>query len=401
MAQPLKKKEVKKEAFNIKDLKAKIGIATETIGSSNADKPMQWLIMPEGFREALKLNIPQNYVTLICGHSNSGKSTIINHAIVAAQKQDLIPVIYDTENNFDFTYAIDMGMDATPVYGDVEVEKVNEETGEIEVVTENRIVEYEGNFLYFNNEILAKLYGTRDYSTGKDTAKPRKVAVIEDVATSINELLNMQDEGQINKGLVIILDSVGSIGCYKAYKSATNNAMWDAAAISVAFNGIVNDRIPRSRKVTSPYNNTFIAVNKVWLDSMSNPMPGAPPSLSLKGGTSLYYSARLIILAGKQLKSGVKRLTAVAKGLTYNYGLETSLKVLKNQLPNPYSVSYEGNVVCTPHGIIPPDKQSLEEYRKKHVSEILKNLNKMNSDNKEEIIATDIEFVEEEDVSVE
>lgn len=399
MAQPLKKKEVKKTSFNIKDIKNKIGITTENIGSSNADKPMQWLIMPEGFRDALKLNIPQNYVSLIVGHSNGGKSTIINHAIVAAQKQDLIPVIYDTENNFDFTYAIDMGMEATPVYGDVEVEKVNEETGEIETVVENRIVEYEGNFLYFNNEILAKLYGTRDYSTGKDNAKPRKVAVIEDVAASINELLNLQDEGEINKGFVIVWDSVGSISSYKSYKSATNNAMWDAAAISVAFNGIVNDRIPRSRKVTSPYNNTFIAVNKVWLDSMSNPMPGAPPSLALKGGNSLFYSARLIILAGKQLKAGTKRLTAVAKGLTYNYALQTTLKVLKNQLPSPYTISYEGDVVCTPHGIIPPDKQSLDDYRKKHVSEILKNLNNMATDTNNTVSEDDIEFQEvDEDV---
>ena len=45
--------------------------------------------------------------------------------------------------------------------------------------------------------------------------------------------------------------------------------MWDAAAISVAFNTIVNDRIPRSRKVSSKYSNTMILVNKVWLDSMT------------------------------------------------------------------------------------------------------------------------------------
>lgn len=397
--QPLKKKEVK--SFNIKDFKKNIGLTRDSSNLSNADKPMQWLEMPQAFVDALKVNIPQNYVSLIVGHSNSGKSTVINHAIVAAQKQGLIPVIYDTENNFDFTYAIDMGMEAEPVYGDVDVETVNVETGEVEIVKENRIVEYEGNFLYFNNAILADMYGNIDYSTGKDNAKGRKVAVIEDIARSINELLNAQDNGDIDRGFVFIWDSVGSISCYKSYKSATNNAMWDAGAISVAFNGIVNDRIPRSRKVSSPYNNTFIAVNKVWLDSMSNPMPGAPPSLSLKGGNSLYYSARLIILTGKQLKASGKKLTAVAKGLTYNYAMQTSLKVLKNQLPNPWTITYEGDVVCTPHGMISTDKDALDEYRKTHVTYILKRLNEQNSNSDNEVVdISDVSFIETEETGI-
>ena len=72
----------------------------------------------------------------------------------------------------------------------VEVEKVDPESGEIVTVTENRIVEWEGNFIYYNNAILADIYGKKDYSTGKDTEKGRKVAVIEDIATCINELLN-------------------------------------------------------------------------------------------------------------------------------------------------------------------------------------------------------------------
>ena len=75
-----------------------------------------------------------SYVSTICGHPNTGKSTLINHAIVSAQRQGIVPVIYDTENNFDFQYAIDMGMDATPVYGDVNVEVVDQESGDVTVV---------------------------------------------------------------------------------------------------------------------------------------------------------------------------------------------------------------------------------------------------------------------------
>lgn len=388
MAQPLKKKEVK--AFNIKDFKNKMGL-TATKESSNADKPMEWLIMPSAFSDVLKIpGIPENYVTNLVGHSNVGKSTLVNHALVAAQRKGRIPVIYDTENNFDFTYAKDMGFEAEPVYEDVEVETIDPETGEITVTVENRITSYEGNFIYFNNVLLAERYGKNDYSTGKETAKARKVAVIEDIAASINEFLNMQDEGEVDAGFLFVWDSVGSISSFKSYKSSSNNAMWDAAAISVAFNTIVNDRIPRSRKVSSKFNNTFLLVNKVWLDSMSNPV--APPSLSLKGGNSIFYASRLIILLGGQLKASTKKLTAVSKGLTYNYGIQTKVKVLKNQLPNPYTVTYEGEVVCTPHGIISAEKDALDAYRKEHISDILKQLQIVNSEIN--VDANDIQFVE-------
>ena len=368
-----------------------------TTTSSNADKPMRWLLMPEAFTNALKINFPLNYFSLVVGHSNTGKSTILNHIIVAAQKQGLTPVIFDTENNFDFTYAMDMGMEATPIYGDVEVETVDSETGEINVTKENRIVSYDGNFLYFNNAILAETYGTNDYSTGKTNGKPRKVAVIEDIAYCINELLTAQDEGELQTGLVIIWDSVGSINCWKSYKSSSNNAMWDASALSVAFNGIINDRIPRSRKVSCKYDNAFIACNKVWLDSMKNPMPGAPPALALKGGASFFYGARLIILCGSQLSAGVKKLTATSKGLNYNYALQTKLKVLKNQLPSPYTVTYEGEVICTPHGLISNDKDELEAYKKKHISEILKQLNASSDGTVKVTDSDDIQYTVEED----
>ena len=406
MAQPSKKAPIKRNV-SLDNLKKKINYDGAKVeagvikGASNADKPLEWLIMPKAYQEALKLpGIPQNYVSLVVGHSNSGKSTLINHAIVSAQRQGLIPVIYDTENNFDFTYARDMGMEAEPVYGDVEVEVTDPETGEIVTETRNVIVSYEGDFLYFNNAILAELYGKKDYATGKETAKTRKVAVIEDISTSINELLNAQDEGDIDRGFVFIWDSIGSISSYKSYKSATNNSMWDAGALSQAFNIIVNDRIPRSRKISSPYNNTFIAVNKVWLDSMSNPMPGAPPSLSLKGGNSMFYSARLIILCGGQLKASAKKLTAKAKGATYNYAIQTKLKVLKNQLPNPFTVTYEGEVICSPHGMISVDGDALEEYKKEYISDILKHLNEINTENGEVIddnteITYDVEELDE------
>lgn len=360
---------------------------------SNADKPMEWLTMPEAFQEATKLpGIPIGYVTSVIGHSNTGKTTLLNHAMVSAQRQGYIPVYFDTENAFSFEYAVKMGLDATPVYGDVQVEDIDPETGEVSYHVENRIVNWEGNFLYYNTTKLAEQYGTFDYSTGKDTTKNRGEAVLEDIARCMQELIVAQREGEIDQGLVFIWDSVGSIGCYKEYKSLSANNMWAAGALSVAFMKVVNDLIPSSRKVSSKYTNTFIYINKIWMDNTTNPV--GPAIMRPKGGNAFKYATRLEILMGGQLTAGVKRLTATAKGLNYSYGTETKIKVLKNHLNAPHNVCYEGPLVATDTGFISVD--SLEEYKKSHVARLLKELQGMAKD-KFKVDESDIKFEESEE----
>ena len=384
MAQPQKKAPIKKKN-TISDLKAKMGFGVnvekgEIQNASNADKPLEWIIMPKAFQEATKLpGFPMSYVSTICGHPNTGKSTLINHAIVSAQRQGIVPVIYDTENNFDFQYAIDMGMDATPVYGDVNVEVVDQESGDVTVVKENRIIEYDGPFVYFNNAILMERYGDIDYSTGKRGGKKRTSAVIEDIVYSINEFLEAQANGDIDQGFLFLWDSVGSIGGLKSYNSKVGNNMFDAGTISAAFQDIMDNKIPSSRKVSAKYSNTMIMVNKIWLDGTTNPV--APPSMEMKGGKSITYRSRLIILLGGQLKASVKRLSAVSKGLTYNYGTQTKIKVIKNQLPSPFNVTYEGEFICTDIGIIGMSKEEQEDYKKNRAPELLKRLNEIADSN--------------------
>lgn len=391
MAQPKKKTPITKKA-TISDLKAKMGFGVKvengTIeGASNADKQMEWLLMPKAFQNATKLpGFPCGYVTAICGHSNTGKSTLINHAIVAAQRQNTIPIIYDTENNFDFNYAIDMGLNAEPIYGDVEEE--DPETGEIKMV--NKIIEWKGDFFYFNSSILREMYGDIDYSTGKRTGKKRITAVIEDMAYSIKSFLEMQESGELPYNLLFVWDSIGSIGGLKSYNSKVGNNMFDAGTISVALQDIMESLIPGSRKVSSKYTNTMIVVNKVWLDSTTNAM--APPSLEMKGGKSVTYRSRLVLLLGGQLKASIKRLTATSKGINYNWGVQTKIKVLKNQLPSPFDLTYEGEFICTGFGIIGTDKEEQDEYKKNKVPLIIARINGTES----KITSEEISFSEED-----
>ena len=362
---------------------------------SAADKPQDFIIMPEAFIEATKLpGIPMGVTTIIHGHSNTGKSLLKNCLIASAQRQGIMPVIIETENNFSWQFAIDCGVKAEPVYGDVEVEEMDFETGEIKTHTENRIINYIGDFMYFDSEMIVNMYGDVDHAKGVRVSKKRTVPVIEDVAMLVKEILDDQEDGKLPMPLLFIWDSVGSIPCYASLVSSKGNSQWDAKALQDSFNILLNNRIPSSKKVSSPYTNTFVAVNKIWLDSMS--VPGAAPSVQLKGGTALLYPARLTILLGGSIKAATQKLQATSKGEKYTYGLKTKIKVVKNQLDSPYNLTYEGTFCCVPDGMVSENK--LDEYKKEHIGKILKQLSQQLSEGgkESEITEADVQFSEEE-----
>jgi hypothetical protein len=373
MAQPLKKKNVK--AFDIKDFKKNLKLPT------TADKPMEWFTMPKGYVDALSLpGIPKGYFTGCCGWNSTGKSTLKNCLIASAQRQGVLPVLFETESNFDFQYAINCGMEANPIMG------VDEETGE------EKVIDYDGNFILFNNEAICEYCGDMDYSTMTKKSTKRKVAVVEDIAYIINDLLDKQESGELPVELLFIWDSVGSVGSWKSYTSKAGNNMFDANSISVAFNTIVNTRIPSSRSQNYPYTNSFFIVNKIWDSSMATM---GKPSVKLKGGVSFEYALRLLIFCGKIVTSGVKKLQATLKGEKYVFGTEAPISIKKNHLPTPYNVTYEGEIICTGHGIIA--ESEIDEYKKKVLPEILTQLKTNDTSGKLKNATVDeIEFSEEE-----
>ena len=390
MKQPIKKKDFKKPS--ISELKAKLELTMKNdtdYVNSVADKPMTFIPLPDAFSEAIKLpGIPMGYLSIVTGWSNTGKSTIKNCLIASCINNGIIPIIYETENNFDFQYAIDCGMKATPVYGDVEVEHIDYETGEVTYTTESQIIDYTGDFFYYNSAKLANAYGDNDYSTGKKLKVKRKQAVLEDIAYSINDFLDKQDSGEIPYPMCFIWDSIGSIQSFKSLESKTTNNMFDAGAISQAFNNIINNRIPSSKSMGSEYTNTFFCVNKIWNDSMNS--MGGVPSIELKGGKTFFYGARLIMHLGGIGKAATKKLTATAKGETYNYGITTKIRTTKNQLPTPWNVTYEGEMSCVHNGLVSPNK--LEEYKKTYMKDIL---GKLEANGGKGVTEADVQFAEE------
>jgi hypothetical protein len=383
--QPIKKKDA--SSLSISNLKKKIGLDVEgvqDINKSNADKGMEWFVLPKAFEEALQIpGIPMGYISGITGWSDTGKSTIKNCLIAACMKQGALPVIYETENNFNFEHAIDCGMQATPIYGTVE--EVDESTGEVRTI--NKIINYEGDFIYLNSNLLCELYGNRDYSNGVEKKEKRKVAVLEDIAYSMNSLLDMQDQGEIDRPLCFIWDSIGSITSYRSYTSKTGNNMFDAGAISQAFNEIINTRIPSSRNIGSAYTNTMFCVNKIW-DSTMQTM--GKPSIELKGGKSMFYAFRLLIHVGKIIKASTKKEIMEVKGHKIRIGTTSQIETVKNHLPAPWNITRLSEITSVHNGLITPDE--LPEYKKKEVPILLKKLEELTNQDFSDIDEKDIKF---------
>lgn len=377
--QPLKKKEVK--SFNVSDFKNNF-LGQKT--AKTADKEMEWIIMPPAFQDAIKLpGIPMSRTTMVRGWSDTGKSTLKNLAIAGAMKQGILPVIFETEGNFDFQYAKDCGMDIKPVYGDI----VDEETGEVH----NGIVDWEGNYILFTPSKICEFCGKMDYSTGKEGTKERKVPVIEDLGYIINTLLDKQDEGELPMPILFVWDSVGSVQSWKSYTSKVGNNMFDANSINTVFKPIFA-RIASSKEVGTPYSNTMFVVNKIWKDTANS--VGGAVAIANTGGESFQYGIRLQIHVGGVAKAGVKKLKATYKGEEYQYGTVTKITVFKNQLPTPYNITYSGTMCCVHNGIISEDE--IDKYKKTEIPKIIENKLKSLYGNEDiKVSASDIKFAED------
>ena len=376
--QPLKKKDV--PAFSVR------GFKKEVLGegvSKVADKELEWIIMPKAYQDATKLpGIPMGRTVSIRGWSDTGKSTLKNCAIASAMRQGILPVIFETEGNFDFQYAKDCGMDIEPVYGP------DPETGE------ETIIDWDGEYILFTPRKICEYCGDMDYSQGKRVTKRRTVPVIEDITYVMRDFLDKQDNGELPVPILFIWDSVGSVLSWRSLTSKVSNAQWDAGAITTAFKDIF-PRISSSKEVGSPYTNTFLVINKIWQDVQNS--TGGAVSIENKGGKEIYYHTRLGIHLGGVAKAATKKLKATLKGQEYQYGTLTKVSIYKNHLPTPYNITYSGTMCCVHNGIVGEDE--LDKYKKEQIPLIFERLKEIHGADKfANAKAEDIQFSEEEEL---
>ncbi len=306
-----------KSSFNLDSFKNKKGLA-----SNVKFKSQDWIPLSQAFQEVTSVpGIPLGHISLLRGHSDTGKTTALLEAAVAAQKRGILPVFIITEMKWSWEHAKMMGFEVDEIF--------DKETGEL--------IDYEGQFLYVDRETLH---------------------TIEDVAAFILDLMDEQKKGNLPYDLLFLWDSIGSIPCEMSVKSNKNNNEWNAGAMSTQFGNNVNQRITLSRKESSKYTNTLVCVNKVWAAKPAVPM--GQPKLMNKGGFAMWFDATFVVTFGNIADSGTSKLKAIKDGKQVEFAKRTNLQIDKNHING---IQSRGKIVMTPHGFILDNDKDLKGYK--------------------------------------
>jgi hypothetical protein len=285
-------------------------------------KEQSWIPMSDAFQEITSVpGIPHGHITILRGHSDTGKTTALLEAAVNAQKMGILPVFLITEMKWSWEHAKEMGLQFDEI--------VDEDTGEI--------VDFDGFFIYQDRGTLQ---------------------TIEDVAGFIADLMDEQTKGNLPYDMCFFWDSIGSVPCELSVRSNKNNNEWNAGAMSTQFGGNINQKVLLSRKEGKPYTNSLVAINKVWTSKPSSPM--GQPRMENKGGTTMWYDSTMIITFGNVTNSGTSKIKAIKDGKTVEYAKRTNIQVDKNHING---VTTRGKIVMTSHGFILDDKRALDKYK--------------------------------------
>jgi len=285
-------------------------------------KDQEWIPLSPAFQDVTSIpGIPMGHIVLLRGHSDTGKTTALLEAAVAAQTRKILPVFIITEMKWSWDHAKMMGMDVREV--------INEETGEVE--------NYEGNFIYVDRETINS---------------------IEDVAGFILDLIDEQKKGNLPYDLLFLWDSIGSVPCEMSIKSNKNNNEWNAGAMSTQFGNSVNQKITLSRKESSPYTNTLVAINKVWTLKAESPM--GKPKLMNKGGYAMWFDSTFVVTFGNIMSAGTSKIKAIKDGKQVEFAKRVNIQIDKNHING---VTTRGKIVMTPHGFINDNDKELKKYK--------------------------------------
>ena len=296
----------------------------KNLGQSSSNfKPQAWINFSEPVKEMLEMpGIPKGHITLVRGHSNTGKTTLLIEAAIEAQKTEVLPVIIITEMKHSWEHWSAMGFDLG------------------ETVDADGNKEYNGFFLYADRESLQ---------------------CIEDVAAFMADLLDEQKKGNLPYDLLFLWDSIGSIPCKMSIEKNSNSPMWNAGAMSQQFANFINQRVIMSRKESQSYTNTMLCVNKVWVEPALMPM--AQPKLRNKGGDSMFFDASFIITFGNVTSPGTQKVKATKNGKEIEFALKTKVSCDKNHVTG---VTAKGTIVSTAHGFIKNPPNEINKYKKEH-----------------------------------
>jgi hypothetical protein len=311
-----------KGTFSLDKFKAAKGLGS----SNNSFKEQEWIPLSPAWQEMVSLpGIPHGHITLLRGHSDSGKTTALLEVAVNAQKMGILPVFIITEMKWSWEHAKMMGLDFTEEVG---------KDGQAVI---------DGNFIF---------------------ADRGQLGTVEAVASFMADLMDEQKKGNLPMDMVFLWDSIGSVPCQMSVEKAKNNNEWNAGAMSTQFGNFINQEILLSRKESYPYTNSFVAINKIWVEKPIGPM--SPPIMKNKGGNTMFFDSTLIVTFGNISNSGTLKVNAVKDGKKVEWAKKVKVAVEKNHING---ITSTGKIVVTPHGFISENKKDMDAYKKAHQDE--------------------------------
>ena len=312
-----------KGTFSLDKFKAAKGLGS----TNNSFKEQEWIPLSPAWQEMVSLpGIPHGHITLLRGHSDTGKTTALLEVAVNAQKMGILPVFIVTEMKWSWEHAQMMGLQ-------VDVEKDNE----------GKISGVDGNFIF---------------------ADRGQLPTVEAVAGFMADLMSEQKKGNLPMDMVFLWDSIGSVPCQMSVEKAKNNNEWDAGAMSTQFGNFINQEILLSRKESYPYTNSLVAVNKIWVEKPIGPM--SPPIMKNKGGNTMFFDSTLIVTFGNISNPDTLKINAVKDGKKVEWAKKVKVAIEKNHING---ITTTGKILATPHGFISEKKSDIEKYKRQHQEE--------------------------------
>ena len=297
----------------------------KSLNSQVKFKEQKWIPFSKALQDSISIpGAPVGHITLLRGHSNTGKTTALLELAINAQKMGILPVFIITEMKWSWEHAKQMGF---------KIEDVLDENG--------KIVDYKGFFLYADRSSLN---------------------TIEDVAEFIADLLDEQRKGNLPYDLCFFWDSIGSIPCKMSIEANKNNPMWNAGAMSQQFGNFINQRFPLSRKENSTYTNSMVAINKIWVAPAETIM--SQPKMKMKNGETMFLDASIVLTFGNVTNSGTSKIKATKNGKEVEFAVRTKVACDKNHVTG---LQTKSTVIATIHGFI--NESDINDYKKKYANE--------------------------------
>ena len=289
-------------------------------------KKDKFVVLDDALQAVMKLpGLPMGHIVFDYGLSDSGKTTLLFHAVAKCQEQGVLPVIILTgpEKKVDWNRARDMGVKYT---GDLPEDQK------------------QSDFIIVNEEC----------------------ETLEDAFNFMNKIVSAVESGELPYDVYLFHDSIGntlSAAAIEVDKKTGERTVKDIHMKNAKIIGeqliALAPRINNSRKDTRPH---FIGA--YFITSMYEGMPafpGAPKPWKIKGGNKPKFVSSIMIR-----HNAGKKLAATKNGDTLNFGMTTKISITKNHINGE---EYTGEFVITKDAILPNDKRAIDEYKKERSSE--------------------------------